>query len=116
MPNYIIRAEINFGEDQDYVQLHQELYRNQFYRVILASDNAWYDLPTATYYGASNSDTRSVQETVDSILDSIIAKKPRNNDGRLKNHESITSRTDVSNFTLKKTTDLSKLPPGARQN
>ena len=49
MANVIARVELHSASETDYKTLHSSMESEGFTRVVLASDNLWYHLPTGTY-------------------------------------------------------------------
>jgi uncharacterized beta-barrel protein YwiB (DUF1934 family) len=59
MATFLTRVELHAADAADYQRLHEAMEAQHFTRKILATDGAWYHLPTAEYlsFGEISADT-----------------------------------------------------------
>jgi len=111
MAKFALRPELNYHKEGDYELLHEALKKRGFYRVIWLADTAtkkqaWYDLPTGTYFHESDSTFDQVSAKVISALTEI----GKANTLYKRDFEVVIFRYDDVRSNLKLNTDVSKRP------
>lgn len=55
MIQFITRVELHHATEKDYEKLHDEMYKQKFFKIILdTTTHEWVRLPTAEYHSYSN--------------------------------------------------------------
>lgn len=112
MGAFITRLELVNADPGDYALLHQEMRDRQFYLAI-ESCAIWYDLPTGVYQRQSTDQLGIVYDDAAAAAQTVINNKPNNNNGQPKSYLLVVTNDADYAIVLPKTTDISKLPPGA---
>ncbi len=71
MPTFIVRVVLHGAkEPEGYVDLHETMEQNRYYRTVQASDGVVYDLPPATYRASGDNWTAAmIRDEVRGIAD-----------------------------------------------
>lgn len=113
MASFTTRVELVNADKSDYDLLHQEMRDAQFYRAI-SYCGTWHDMPIGEYDRTSDQSITTVYNQAMAAIQTVINNSPVNNQQQKKDFLLFVTQAEGTRvFTIPKTTDIAKLPPGA---